>query len=187
MGLCTWAASVLWPISHSGPFKCPSENSPSLSTDCLPPQQSGGSHSFLSSLHLGAVLAMRPPCGPRYPDCTGANGPLCSPAAAAVPRSQALALRPTPLFPVLPWFPSVAQGPVVVTESCCFLRWRKGWHRAGSVLLGCAIKRLVLPCMPPSPKAPLRPGLRCWATCSSRNVLTTASVWKYQPGHWDGA
>lgn len=147
--------------SHSlGLSKCPSENSPSLSTLTACP---------LNSQRLSTFPIFPPPgcsAGHEAPmweaqvsplTCAqGPNGPLCSPAAAAV-QEPGLGFETNSPVPCPALFPSVAWGPVVSpTGPHCFLRWRKGWHRASSVLPGvCHPKRLVTTLHAPIPKSPL--------------------------------
>ena len=101
--------------SHSlGLSKRPSENCPSLSTPtACPPQQS-------EALDLSCLPSTWVQCCTRYPPW--ANGPLCSPAAAAV-QKPGLGFGPNSPVPCPALFPSVAWRPVVSpTGPHCFLQ-----------------------------------------------------------------
>ena len=169
--------------SHSlGLSKRPSENCPSLSTPtACPPQQS-------EALDLSCLPSTWVQCCTSYPPW--ANGPLCSPAAAAV-QKPGLGFRPNSPVPCPALFPSVAWRPVVSpTGPHCFLQWRKGWHRAGSVLPRvCHPERLVTTLHARIPKSHLGawpqmlgylPLQECPHSCICVQVLAWAMGWSLE-------
>ena len=128
------------PSHPLGLSKCPSENSPSLSTlAACPPQHSvRGSWSFPLSVPEGSASHEAPMWEAQVPSPD------------LHPRGMA-----------------------------------QGWLCAAWGVPSRGVGHC--PACPPSPRAPSRPGLRCWAACSSRSVPAAASVWKHRPRHCDGA